>query len=108
MTYNVVVSNAGPDTPTVTLTDVLPSGVTLVDFSSNQGTCSAKVGTVTCSLGAVFNTKPASVNIFVSLPLSFSGQTITNQASISSSLGDPNTSNNSFIRWHGFNVANTM
>ncbi|HEY3129262.1 MAG TPA: hypothetical protein VGL91_07375 [Acidobacteriota bacterium] len=94
MTYNVVVSNAGPDTPTVTLTDKLPSSVTFVRAASSQGSpCTQSAGTVTCNLGAVSNTGAATVAISV-IP-TVAGN-ITNTASITSSLADPNTSNNSF------------
>ncbi len=97
MTYHVVVSNAGPDTPAVTLTDTLPKGVTFRSYTSSQGKCSSPLnGPVTCNLGFVSNTGPASVDIIVDLALGLSGTSITNQASIISSLADPNTSNNSF------------
>jgi uncharacterized repeat protein (TIGR01451 family) len=51
LTYSISVANAGPDdAQQVVLTDPLPAGVTFLDASTSQGTCSGTT-TVTCDLG---------------------------------------------------------
>ena len=92
LTYTVGVSNAGPSSATgITLTDTLPAGVTFNSATTTQGSCSQASGTVTCSLGTLANTGSATVTIKVT-PQSVA--TLTNQASVTSLTGDPNTTNN--------------
>ena len=50
--YTIDVANAGPGPANgVTVTDVLPAGVSFVDSTPN-GSCADVLGTVTCGLGA--------------------------------------------------------
>ena len=92
LTYAVGVQNNGPSTATsVTVSDTLPAGVTYVSATPSQGTCSQSAGTVSCSLGAIANGSSASVQIKVVPPTNGS---ITNQATASSSVSDPNSANN--------------
>jgi len=96
LTYHLTVTNNGtPAMPAttsgVTLTDVLPAGVTLVSATPSSGSCSG-TSTVTCSLGIFPSGATATVDIVVLAP-NASG-TITNTASVVAATSDPNLSNN--------------
>ena len=52
LTYTTTVSNAGPYASNVTLTDVLPAGVSYISATPSQGSCGGTT-TVTCAFGAV-------------------------------------------------------
>ena len=82
-TYLVTVSNgatAGPTTGTVTVTDTLPAGLTLVSMSGAGWTCSANACTRTDPLpgGASYQ----AISVGVSVPRGTSG-TVTNSVSVS-------------------------
>lgn len=95
LTYTVTVSNAGPDDATNTvLTDTLPAGVNFVSATASQGTCSQAASTVTCNLGTVTTSTPATVTIVVQ-PTAAAGSSISNTASVTSDAADPDTANNS-------------
>jgi uncharacterized repeat protein (TIGR01451 family) len=90
--YGVRVRNRGPNTATgVTLTDVLPPGVTFVGATSTQGSCVHVSGTVTCSLGTLASGASAGVAITVRPQ---APGTITNSATAVASQPDPNPANN--------------
>jgi uncharacterized repeat protein (TIGR01451 family) len=100
LTYTLQVTNNGPAVAqNVTVTDVLPGEVTFTsDFiPASQGTCNYTVATTTvsCNLnsvsvgGLVIITINVSANTFSSATLS------SNTATVSSSTGDPNLTNNS-------------
>ena len=92
MTYTLTVTNAGPDdAQSVVVIDDLPSSVTFVSGTSAQGPCSESGGTVTCTLGTVASGGTATIDIVVT-PNSVG--TITNTASVSSLITDPNLANN--------------
>ncbi|MGH2978552.1 MAG: DUF11 domain-containing protein, partial [Solirubrobacterales bacterium] len=91
--YTLTAHNAGPqDATDVTLTDTLPGGVAFDSASPSQGSCSEASGTVTCALGTLADEATATVEIRArpSAP-----GTVTNQAGVSSTIGDPNAANNS-------------
>jgi uncharacterized repeat protein (TIGR01451 family) len=95
LTYTLTVSNAGPDTAEqVTVTDVLPAGLT---FDSASAPCSYENAsrTVTCNLGSLTNGAQQAVDIKV-LP-SMSGP-ISNTATVTSGISDPGGGNNSATR----------
>ena len=93
--YTVTVTNDGPSTASqVVLTDALPTGVTLESTVSSQGVCVLQSGTVTCTLGSIGSGTQATVTIDVVPTISLGGTTITNVASVASSVADPDTSNN--------------
>ena len=73
------------------MSDTLPAGVTFNSAVPSQGSCSHSAGTVTCPLGTIANGASASVQITVTPQ---STGSITNQASASSSISDPNSANN--------------
>ena len=92
LVYTLIVTNNGPNTASnVTLTDTLPAGVTFQSATPSQGSCSG-AATVTCSLGAIFNSGTASVEILV---VTSGAGTITNTASVSADETDPVPGNNS-------------
>jgi len=52
LTYTIDVTNDGPDAATNTvLTDTLPAGVSYLQATASQGSCSESAGIVTCTLG---------------------------------------------------------
>jgi uncharacterized repeat protein (TIGR01451 family) len=92
VSYTIVVSNAGPATATsVTVTDVLPAGSTLVS-STPPGTCSGSP-TVTCSIATLNNGASTTITLVVTAPLA--GGTVSNTATVSAAEADPNPANNS-------------
>ncbi|WP_456376660.1 isopeptide-forming domain-containing fimbrial protein [Thiolapillus sp.] len=90
-TYTVEVQNAGPSmAPDVVVTDTLPAGLTLV---STSGCAEDPNGVATCSLGNLGVNGTASYTITVQVDQGVSG-TLTNTASVSSSVPDPDPNNN--------------
>jgi uncharacterized repeat protein (TIGR01451 family) len=81
------VTNSGPSSTPVTVTDTLPTGLSLVSASAGTGICSASGQTVTCSLSAA----PASVAIVASAAAT---GTYTNAVSAKGTILDPNPANN--------------
>ena len=66
LTYTVTVDNNGPSSaPEVVVTDTLPTDVTFVSATPNQGSCSHTSGTVTCNLGTLADGASATVTILV-------------------------------------------
>jgi len=105
LTYSIAVTNNGPDGATnVVVTDTLPSDLTFVSSTSDQGSCSG-TGTVTCDLGSMVNGATATVTIVVTPStagiISKTADAppapvfINNTATVTSSVSDPNTANNS-------------
>lgn len=90
-TYTIEVQNAGPSmAPDVVVTDTLPAGLTLV---STSGCAEDPSGVVTCSLGDLVVNGTTSYAITVRVDLGATG-TLTNTASVSSAVPDPDTGNN--------------
>ncbi len=92
LTYTVTVANAGPDPAVdVQVTATLPAGVTLV---STSGAAEDPNGVPTASLGTISRGSSAQVTVVVMVGPSTSG-TLTNMASVSSIVTDPEGGNNS-------------
>jgi uncharacterized repeat protein (TIGR01451 family) len=92
ITYTITVTNNGPDAATdVIVTETLPSGVIFVSSSPSQGAC-AGTSTVACNLGTINNGLSAAIDIVVTATVT--GQ-LTNIASASSSLPEPDVTDNS-------------
>jgi uncharacterized repeat protein (TIGR01451 family) len=97
LTYHLTVTNNGmPAMPAttsgVTLTDVLPAGVTFVSATPSSGSCSG-TSTVTCNLGIFPSGATATVDIVVTVVTNASG-TLTNTAAVAATTSDPDISNN--------------
>jgi uncharacterized repeat protein (TIGR01451 family) len=113
LAYTVTVTNNGPDDVLdATMTDRLPAGLTFVSVNvsdqGESGQCSESGGTVTCTFGLSSDQGTGMVDIVVRPT---AAGTITNTASVSSSLTDPNTANNSatestFVSGATFTVTN--
>jgi len=103
LTYTVIAHNNGPeDAPNVVLTDTLPAGATFVSCFSGQGTCTGpppgSTGTVTANIGTLggfsFSTVPVEIVVQVSAA---PATDLVNTATVSGSLPDNNTVNNSVV-----------
>ena len=94
-TFTITVSNNGPNAATgVSVRDVLPAGLTNARATSTAGSCTV-AATVDCALPnlAVGGLITITVTGTVS-PSMKSGDALTNTASVSGSLTDPNPGNN--------------
>lgn len=93
LTYSIAVSNLGPDPVTdAEVVDTLPGDVTFVSANPEQGSCNEAAGVVTCAIGAM---DPGdSVVITLTVTPTAIGDAV-NSITVSSSLNDPNTANNS-------------
>jgi uncharacterized repeat protein (TIGR01451 family) len=88
-TYSLTVTNAGPATATaVTLTDVLPAGVS---FVSATAPCGHVSGTVTCALGDMASGASAPLQIVVAAVTEGS---YTNTPAVAAMTADPSATNN--------------
>ncbi|HTG32531.1 MAG TPA: DUF11 domain-containing protein [Thermoanaerobaculia bacterium] len=91
LTYFVDVPNFGPsDAIGVVLSDVLPAGVSLVSVQPSQGVCGGTT-TLSCSLGTIVTGGDAFVVIQV---IPNTPGSLTDTASVTSGVHDPDTSNN--------------
>jgi uncharacterized repeat protein (TIGR01451 family) len=101
LTYSIQVANVGPDAATnVVVTDNLPKGEGFVSADSSQGSCSASGNKIICTLGTIGfgpgpSYTPTVVTIAVHVVAPKKAGTITNTASVTSDLKDPNSGNNS-------------
>ncbi len=93
-TYTLHVTNSGPnDAPNAVLTDTLPANSTLV--SINPGAifaCVVGTSSVTCTAATLSHGASATITIVVTPSVAGA---VTNSASISSGVPDPNAANNS-------------
>ena len=93
LTYTINVANAGPsDATSVSMTDTLPPGTTLLSATGSGWSCSGG-GPVVCTLPTLGVASAAPITIQVTTP-SVEGQ-IVNDVSVSASTSDANTDNNS-------------
>lgn len=93
LTYSIAVSNLGPDPVTdAEVVDTLPGGVTFVSANPGQGSCNEVGGVVTCAVGAM--NPGQTVVITMTVTPTAIGDAV-NDVTVSSSLNDPNTANNS-------------
>lgn len=91
VTYIITVDNAGPSPATnVVVTDVIPTGLSLISVTPSQGTCSGTT-TVTCSMGTL--NAGASATVTLIAEVTATSGTIANTASVASpdSNGDSDT-----------------
>ncbi len=94
LTYTLAVTNAGPESaPDVTVSSPVPAGTTLVSASSSQGTVGGS-GTVDVAVGAM--APGATVTVTITLDVTApAGSTITETATVASSIYDPTPATNS-------------
>ena len=95
ITYTQVVSNAGPSTANVTLSEALPANTAAVSLSGPPGwTCN--VVTFTCTNPSFVAGSPATINFVVTVSgAATPGTAIKDIVSASSTAADPNLANNS-------------
>ncbi len=92
LTYAITVANGGIDAASsTTVTDALPAGAAFVSATASSGSCSGTT-TVTCNLLDVPAGATRTVTIVVKPG---SPGTLSNTATVSSTINDPNPGNNS-------------
>ncbi len=92
LTYTLTVTNAGTiPAKNVTVSDVLPSGLTVNSVTPSQGTWSAPAWTI----GTLAAGTNATLTISATVDPGFSGTTLTNTATVTTSTPEENTGNNS-------------
>ena len=92
MTYSVTITNNGPNPAhDIVLTNPLPAGATLVSANTATGSC-VGVATLTCTLGELNPGGKTLVTIVVTPTVTGA---MTDTASVTESVYDPLTSNNS-------------
>lgn len=100
ITYDITVSNGGPNAAAVTLSDPLPANTSFVSLSAPPGWfCSTPPagsgGTVNCGL-ADFGVGSAAFTLTVHVDAgAANGAVLTNTATVSTTATDPNPGNNS-------------
>ncbi len=93
--FTLVVTNKGPEDATgARLVDTLPSGVVVDSATSSVGSCTNVGGVVTCDFGTLANGATATVSIVVA-PTNFPVAAVCDTATVTNSLVDPVTANNS-------------
>jgi uncharacterized repeat protein (TIGR01451 family) len=94
VSYVLVVNNNGPhDATDVTVTDPLPTVLSVTSARPSQGTCSTSDGVV-CNLGPIANGGSAQILLSASVAASASGA-LTNTATVTGGQPDPDPTNNS-------------
>ncbi|MDD5751371.1 MAG: DUF11 domain-containing protein, partial [Candidatus Peribacteraceae bacterium] len=95
LTYTLTASNAGPDTATnVKVLDNIPSGLTF-QTSGSDSACAQSGSTVQCTHASLTSGQNKAFTVVFAVPSSQTcNSTITNVATITSSLADANTANN--------------
>lgn len=92
LTYRATLQNQGPeDASNVTITDTLPSGISVASASISAGTCSQASLVVTCNIAKLVSGDAAILTIVV-IP-TVSG-TANNSVSVAADQTDENTANN--------------
>lgn len=95
--FTISATNNGPsDADTVTVTDVLPDGLTYVSATSPDASCSNSGQTVTCTAGPTMSSgQTVDITLNVTVDADVTAATIDNTASVSSATSDPTPGNNS-------------
>ena len=97
--WETTVANDGPSTATnVVVTDVLPAAVTVVSVTGTSASCTAGVPgnasqPTTCSFGSLASGANRTMTVVATINPGFTGS-MHNDASVTSSTADPDTSDN--------------
>jgi len=95
VTYTLTVTNNGPSTATgVTVTDPLPPGLTLTSASATGGNCTG-TDTIMCVINSIGANHSATVTIRAIVGAQVPLGPLSNTASVTSGVADPNNNNNS-------------
>ncbi len=99
ITYNLTVTNNGPDLVTPVLTDAVPAGTTFVSFTAHETAnvtdpAAGQTGTVTATLTAPLDSGASATYTLVVQTASGNSATITNTASFGPTTDDINAANN--------------
>jgi uncharacterized repeat protein (TIGR01451 family) len=106
--YDLVVTNNGPDTATnVVATDTVPAGLTIDGTSTASGSCSVTGSDVSCDLGSLANGSTWDIAINVKVESSASAGTVDDPASVSASENDPVSANNDALEKTTIDVPST-
>ncbi len=91
ITWTVVVTNDGPsDALAVSMTDLLPTGITGTTVTTTAGTCTGS----TCALGTIPAAGTVTITVTATIIADYANATIDNSASVTSTTLDANTTNN--------------
>ncbi len=96
LTYSLLVNNAGPtaDPGPVTVTDVLPNGLTFVTASATGWTCANSGQTVTCTRAGAYPIGLSSTIALTVLVGAAAVPSVTNTSAVTGKGTDPNPANN--------------
>ena len=97
ITYTLTVTNAGPSTATSTMvTEVLPTGTTLVSALPDNGATCSGTSVVTCDLGELDPLEVVTITVVATTAIDLvDSTTLTNTASASTTTPDSDPTNNS-------------
>jgi uncharacterized repeat protein (TIGR01451 family) len=100
LVYTITVTNNGPsDATAVSVADPTPAGAS---FVSNSGAC---VTAFPCALGTMTAGQTKTITSTFSTPPGFTGTSLANTATVSSTTADPTTANNSATATTAFGAA---
>jgi LPXTG-motif cell wall-anchored protein/uncharacterized repeat protein (TIGR01451 family) len=92
----ITVTNNGVGSATsVEVSDVVPATVTVLSATSPDSNCTVVGNSVTCTRADLAAGSGFSIDIDVMVPASLTPQTVTNSASVTSVIADPDPTNNS-------------
>ncbi|HEX2907423.1 MAG TPA: hypothetical protein VHO69_11215 [Phototrophicaceae bacterium] len=101
LTYTITISNLTDeflsDAQNVVVSDTLPAGLTYSSANTDQGTCDYNISSrnITCSLGRMVDNTSVTITVETVVDIGVTTPTISNTASVTSDVTDPDTSNNS-------------
>ncbi|MBA3780411.1 MAG: DUF11 domain-containing protein [Nocardioides sp.] len=95
VTYTLVATNDGASRANgVTVTDTLPSTLTVRSATSDRGTCTITGSQVSCAAGALDPGQTVRVTVVVGVPSNATTAPLVNNARVGSTTPDPDASNN--------------